>query len=155
MKLTSQDHPRKKSAANPLNKHGALNTTSTGIFDLWNLNQKLDYLTNCNIHLGALISAGFEVSATVGTENDLFEKIWLYNKLKSDEPGFQQLQDKSIKSDDIDSRHQDAKTDVASTITGNGEKVLMSPMGEWMDIDTHNEMYANEFLVGFSLLVNR
>lgn len=82
------------------------------------------------------------MSATVGTENDLFEKIWLYNKLKSDsEPNFQQLQEKSIKSDDIDSRHQDAKTEIASTIThGNDEKLLMSPMGEWMDIDTHNEM---------------
>lgn len=93
-------------------------------------------------YTGALISAGFEVSATVGTENDLFEKIWLYNKLKSDnEAGFQQLQDKSIKSDDVDSRHMDGKTEVASTITrGNDGKILMSPMGEWMDIDTHNEM---------------
>lgn len=95
--------------------------------------------------LGALISAGFEVSATVGAENDLFEKIWLYNKLKSEnESGFQQmnqLQEKSIKSDDIDGRNTDAKTEVASTIThGNDDKLLLSPMGEWMDIDTHNEM---------------
>lgn len=91
------------------------------------------------------------MSATVGTENDLFEKIWLYNKLKSDnEPGFQQLQEKSIKSDDVDSQHLDAKTEVASTITGNGEKVLMSPMGEWMDIDTHNEMCERFILFLFS-----
>lgn len=123
-----------------MNKHGAVNTTSTGII----LCSKVRYIQKLNIFkysLGALISAGFEVSATVGTENDLFEKIWLYNKLKADnEPGFQhQLQEKSIKSDD--SRHLDAKTDVASTITrGNDEKSLMSPMGEWMDIDTHNEM---------------
>lgn len=102
---------------------------------------------------GALISAGFEVSATVGTENDLFEKIWLYNKLKSDnESGFQQLQEKSIKSDDIDSRHPDAKTEVASTIThGNDEKLLMNPMGEWMDIDTHNEMYEQSVIHFLSL----
>lgn len=32
MEFTPQDHPRKKSTTNPLNKHGALNTTSTGTY---------------------------------------------------------------------------------------------------------------------------
>lgn len=65
-------------------------------------------------------------------------------KSDNEQSGFQQmhqLQEKSIKSDDIDGRNTDAKTEVASTIThGNDDKLLMSPMGEWMDIDTHNEM---------------
>lgn len=61
-------------------------------------------------------------------------------KSENEQSGLHQLQEKSIKSDDIDGR-TDAKTEVASTIThGNDDKLLLSPMGEWMDIDTHNEM---------------